>query len=148
MRVVPYWPDTVMPFSGAEAGPVEDRMEVAVIAGGFTGLALARAGASVKVLEAGKVVSQASGLDGSHVNYGTAHNFAALVGSLGLDHARHLYHAFDTAVDTVNRIARKKGNACGFRRSSRIKLAAKPGLYETIARSFGLLQQDADRRCG
>ncbi|MBL6457151.1 FAD-binding oxidoreductase [Belnapia sp. T6] len=148
MRMVPYWLDTATPFSGAEAGPVEGRVDVAVIGGGFTGLsaalALARGGASVVVLEAGRVVGQASGRNGGHVNNGTAHNFAALAGSLGLDHARRLYHAFDDAVDAVERIVREEGIACDFRRSGKIKLAAKPEHYETIARGFDLLQREAD----
>ncbi len=34
MRMVPYWLDTAMPFSDAEAEPVEGRMDVAMIGGG------------------------------------------------------------------------------------------------------------------
>lgn len=107
--MVPYWLDTATPFSGTEARPVEGRVDVAVTGGGFTGLsagfAMARGGASVVVLEAGKVIGQASGRNGDHVNNGTPHNFASMAGSLGLGHARRHYHAFDAAVDTVERIA-------------------------------------------
>ncbi|HEY8613755.1 MAG TPA: FAD-binding oxidoreductase [Roseomonas sp.] len=148
MRMVPYWLDTAAPFAGAEPGPVEGTVDVAVIGGGFTGLsaalALARTGASVVLLEQGRVVGQASGRNGGHVNNGTAHSFAALAGSLGLDRARTIYHAFDSAVDTVERIAREEEIACDFRRSGKIKLAAKPAHYETIARGFELLQREAD----
>ncbi|MBL6079877.1 hypothetical protein JMJ56_17805 [Belnapia sp. T18] len=59
------------------------------------------------VLEAGRVVGQASGRNGGHVDNGTAHNFASLAGMLGLDHARRLCRPFDDAVDTVERIARE-----------------------------------------
>ncbi|MBB5694720.1 NAD(P)/FAD-dependent oxidoreductase [Muricoccus pecuniae] len=148
MKPVPYWLDTATPFSGAELGPVEGSVDVAVIGGGLTGLsaarALARGGASVAVLEKGKVVGEASGRNGGHVNNGTAHNFAALVESLGLDRARAIYHAFDEAVDTMERIASEEGIACDFRRSGKIKLAAKPEHYEKIARGFELLQREAD----
>lgn len=148
MRMVPYWLDTATPFAGAETGPVEGEVDVAVIGGGLTGLsaalALAREGASVAVLEGGKVVGQASGRNGGHVNNGTAHNFAALAARLGLDHARRLYHAFDDAVDTVERIAREEGIDCDFRRSGKIKLAAKPAHYDALARGFELLQREAD----
>lgn len=148
MKSVPYWLDTATPFPGAEPGPVEGSVDVAVIGGGLTGLsaarALARGGASVAVLEKGKVVGEASGRNGGHVNNGTAHNFAALVESLGLDRARAIYHAFDEAVDTVERIASEEGIACDFRRSGKIKLAAKPEHYEKIARGFELLQREAD----
>lgn len=148
MRMLPYWLDTAQAFSGAEAGPVEGRVDVAVIGGGFTGLAaalaLARKGASVAVLEAGRVMGEASGRNGGHVNNGTAHDFAGLAQSLGLEQARGLYHAFDAAVNTVERIAREEQIACDFHRCGKIKLAAKPEHYEKIARGFALLHREAD----
>jgi glycine/D-amino acid oxidase-like deaminating enzyme len=148
MKMTPYWLDTATPFSGAEAGPVEGGVDVAVIGGGFTGLsaalAFARQGAKVALLEAGKVMGQASGRNGGHVNNGTAHSFAALAASLGLEQARRIYHAFDHAVDTVERLAREEAIDCDFRRSGKIKLAAKPEHYENIARGFELLQREAD----
>ncbi|MFC4167740.1 NAD(P)/FAD-dependent oxidoreductase [Teichococcus aestuarii] len=146
--MLPYWLDTAPPFTGAEPGPAEGSVDVAVIGGGFTGLSaalhLARKGASVALLEAGRVMGAASGRNGGHVNNGTAHDFAGLAASLGLDHARRLYHAFDDAVDTVERIAREEQIACDFRRCGKIKLAAKPAHYEKMARGFDLLHREAD----
>nr|WP_218014907.1 FAD-binding oxidoreductase [Pseudoroseomonas rhizosphaerae] len=148
MRMLPYWLDTAPPFAGAEPGPAEGSVDVAVIGGGFTGLSaalhLARKGASVALLEAARVMGAASGRNGGHVNNGTAHDFAGLVQALGLDHARRLYHAFDAAVDTVERIAREERIDCDFRRCGKIKLAAKPAHYEKIARGFELLHREAD----
>ncbi|HLI13880.1 MAG TPA: FAD-binding oxidoreductase [Alphaproteobacteria bacterium] len=148
MRLDSYWLDTAPRFAGAEAGPVEGRVDVAVIGGGFTGLsaalALARRGASVAVLEAGKVASAASGRNGGHVNNGTAVDFGALAQRLGLPAARAVYHAYDAAVDTVERIVREQQISCGFRRCGKIKLAAKPAHYEKLARSFELLQREVD----
>ena len=76
MKLVPYWHDTASAFSGATVGALEGEVDVAVIGGGFTGLsaalALSQLGASVVVLEAGRVIGQASGRNGGHVNNGTA----------------------------------------------------------------------------
>jgi glycine/D-amino acid oxidase-like deaminating enzyme len=148
VKPVSYWQDTAPPFAGGGTGAVEGRVDVAVVGGGFTGLsaalALAKQGASVMVLEAGKVVGAASGRNGGHVNNGTAHDFSGLAARLGLDHARSLYHAYDAAVDTVERIVEQEQIRCDFRRCGKIKLAAKPAHYEAIARGFDLLHREAD----
>jgi glycine/D-amino acid oxidase-like deaminating enzyme len=148
MKLLPYWQDTATPFAGAEAGPLGGKVDAVVIGGGFTGLsaalALAKSGASVVLLEAGRVATGASGRNGGHVNNGTAHDFASLAASLGLDHARRLYHAFDAAVDTVERIVAEEAIDCSFRRCGKIKLAAKPQHFDKLAASFDLLQRDAD----
>ena len=58
MKLTSYWLDTSKPFSGSAKGPVEGTYDVAVIGGGLTGssaaLALARKGARVILLEAGR----------------------------------------------------------------------------------------------
>lgn len=148
MKLASYWLDTAKPFAGAHAGPVEGRADVVVVGAGFTGLsaalALARRGASVVVLEAAKVAAGASGRNGGHVNNGTAHDYAGLAASLGAEHARALYHAFDAAVDTVERIVREEQIQCDFRRAGKIKLAAKPAHYDKLARSFEILNRDCD----
>ena len=148
MQLVPYWHATATPFGGGTAGPVEGEADVAVIGAGFTGLsaalALAERGASVVVLEAGKVMSGASGRNGGHVNNGTSLDFAGLAARLGLERARSLYRAYDDAVDTVERLVRDHQITCDFRRGGKIKLAAKPGHYEKIASGFELLHREAD----
>lgn len=148
MKLESYWLDTSTPFAAGAQGAVEGRVDVAVVGGGFTGLsaalALARRGASVAVLEAGAAAAGASGRNGGHVNNGTAHDYAGLAGKLGAEHARALYHAFDAAVDSVERIATEEQIACDFRRSGKIKLAAKPAHYDSIARGFERLNRECD----
>jgi glycine/D-amino acid oxidase-like deaminating enzyme len=148
MKLESYWMATSTPFAAAAEEPVEGHVDVAVIGAGFTGLsaalALARRGASVAVLEAGRVAAGASGRNGGHVNNGTAHDYAGLAGKLGTENALALYHAFDAAVDTVERIVTEEQIACDFRRSGKIKLAAKPAHYDSIARGFERLNRECD----
>ena len=148
MKPTPYWLDTADAFAGGAPGPVEGTADVAVIGGGFTGLsaalALAQAGADVVVLEADRVAAGASGRNGGHVNNGTAVDVGGLIARFGLDQARALYHAYDAAVDTVERIVREHQITCDFRRSGKIKLAAKPAHYEKMAAGFDALNRDID----
>lgn len=138
-QTLSYWLDTAPRFTGGAAGPVEGRVDVAVIGGGFTGLsaalALAKRGASVMVLEAGRVAGEASGRNGGQCNSGTAHDFASLAARFGVETARKFYQAHVDAVDDVERIARDEGIDCSFRRCGRLKLAAKPEHYDKLARA-------------
>ena len=133
------------PFAGGTAGPLEGVVDVAVIGGGFTGLsaalALGQRGASVVVLEAGRVAGAASGRNGGHVNNGTAVDVGGLAAQYGEAQAHALYHAYDDAVDTVERIVREQQITCDFRRCGKIKLAAKPGHFDSMVRGFAALQR-------
>ncbi|MCQ4159659.1 FAD-binding oxidoreductase [Roseomonas sp. GC11] len=148
MKLLPYWQDTATPFAGGASGPLEGKVDVAIIGGGFTGLsaalALAKRGASVVVLEAARVAAAASGRNGGHLNNGLAHDFPSVAASLGMERARALYHAFNDAVDSVERIVTEEGIACDFRRCGKIKLAAKPEHFGKLAASFEVLHREAD----
>ncbi len=148
MKPHSYWHDSAAAFAGAQAEVPEGKADVVVVGGGFTGLsaalALAQRGASVVLLEAGKIAGAQSGRNGGHVNNGLSHDFASLAGRFGLAPARVLYHAFDAAVDSVERIVTEHQIDCDFRRSGKIKLAAKPAHYDSMARGFDLLHREAD----
>lgn len=143
-----YWLDTAPSFTGGVAGAVEGRADVAIIGGGFTGLsaalALAKRGASVAVLEAGRVVGEASGRNGGQCNNGLAHDYASLAASLGKERAKAYYRAYCDAVDTVEQIAREEAIDCNFERCGRIKLAAKPGHFEKLAIAYETLVAEVD----
>jgi glycine/D-amino acid oxidase-like deaminating enzyme len=148
MKLESYWLDTAPAFTDGAQGPVAGRADVVVVGAGFTGLSaaltLARRGASVVVLEAGRVVGEASGRNGGHCNSGTAHDFGALAARLGVDTARSFYQAYDAAVDTVERVIRKENIDCDFARIGRLKLAAKPEHYDKLARACDVLRREVD----
>ena len=148
MKLASYWHDTAPRFAGAVDGPIEGRVDVAVVGGGFTGLsaalALAKRGASVAVLEAEQVGAGASGRNGGQCNNGFAQDFSSVEARFGFARTVALYRAFDAAVDTVERIAHEEGIDCGFARTGKLKLAAKPEHYDKLCRARDALQRGAD----
>ncbi|HAF42233.1 MAG TPA: FAD-dependent oxidoreductase [Sphingobium sp.] len=143
-----YWLASAPAFTGGARGAVEGKVDVAIIGGGFTGLsaalALARQGASVMLLEQGRVAGEASGRNGGQCNNGTAHDYGALSARFGKDIAKAYYRAHCDAVDLVERIVLEEGIDCAFRRCGRVKLAAKPQHYEKLVRAHDLLAAEVD----
>jgi glycine/D-amino acid oxidase-like deaminating enzyme len=147
-----YWLASAPAFTGGAQGAVEEasdgRADVAIIGGGFTGLsaalALAKRGASVVLLEAGRVVGEASGRNGGQCNNGTAHDYGALSARFGKDVAKAYYRAHVDAVDLVERLVAEEAIDCAFNRCGRVKLAAKPQHYEKLVRAHDLLASEVD----
>ena len=146
MKVQSYWMDTVPRYEPRQRD-WPGTVDVAIVGAGFTGLsaalALAARGARVAVVEAGdRVASEASGRNGGHVNNGLAHDYSELAARVGIEQARAWYHAYDDAVDTVERIVREEAIDCGFARNGKLKLATRANQYDALARSAERLVAD------
>jgi len=143
-----YWHATAPRFFGGAPGPVEGEVDVAVIGAGFTGLGaarkLAQSGARVAVLEAATVASGASGRNGGHLNNGIAHSFVEATQHYGAARAAAMYRAYDTGIETIERIIAEEGIDCAFRRSGKLKLASKPAHYDGLARNYEAIRRSVD----
>lgn len=148
MKLESYWLDTAPAFTRGTEGPVSGRYDVAVVGGGFTGLSaalsLARKGANVALLEAEEVGGAASGRNGGQCNNGFALDFRSAMAALGTERAAALYHAYDAAVDTVERLIAEEAIDCEFRRTGKLKLAAKPEHFDKLQRTYEALSRYAD----
>ncbi|MDP9708983.1 UNVERIFIED_ORG: glycine/D-amino acid oxidase-like deaminating enzyme [Pseudomonas fluorescens] len=143
-----YWLDSAPAFTGAQLGGLPGQVDVAIVGGGFTGLAAARAlalkGASVVVLEAGRVIGEASGRNGGQCNTGVAQDYASLSASLGADRAKAYYQAYESAVQSVVSLVEQEQIACDLLCNGKLKLAAKPLHYEGLARTCELIRNEVD----
>lgn len=146
MKLDSYWNDSV-PHLALAPHDLPRQVDVAIVGAGFTGLsaalALARQGASVAVLEAGATVApEASGRNGGHVNNGLAVDYADVAAKVGVEQARAWYHAYDDAVDTVERIVQRERIDCDFLRHGKLKLATRPYQLDALRRSAERLAAD------
>ncbi|MCJ2180936.1 NAD(P)/FAD-dependent oxidoreductase [Novosphingobium album (ex Hu et al. 2023)] len=148
MKLMSYWHDNAPPFAGGAEGPFGGSADVVVVGGGFTGgsaaLALAKKGARVVLCEADVIGSGASGRNGGMCNNGFAQDYRMLAATLGNERANTIYRAFDAGVDTVERIVREEGIDCGFARTGKLKLAARPEHYDKLARTQEVLAREVD----
>lgn len=143
-----YWLTTLPAPLPAQPASLPERVDVAVIGGGYTGLAaaraLARGGATVAVLEREAIGWGASSRNGGMVLTGLKLTVHQLISKFGLDEARRLFAASLASIDCVERLVSEESIACDFGRSGHLEVAAKPAHYdafahdaEVMAREFG-----------
>ncbi|WP_133647128.1 NAD(P)/FAD-dependent oxidoreductase [Paraburkholderia flava] len=148
MKLDSYWLDTAPACTSASAGPVEGRVDAVVIGGGFTGLsaalALGRRGATVSVLDAGRIGGGASGRNGGQCNTGVAQDYAALRAQYGPERAAGCYRAYAAAVGTVERLIREERIDCDYVATGKLKLAAKPHHLDHFERTAELIRREVD----
>ncbi|MCS6774572.1 MAG: FAD-binding oxidoreductase [Anaerolineae bacterium] len=124
------------------------RVDVAVVGGGYTGLAaareLARRGAQVAVLEAKSIGWGASSRNGGMALTGMKLSASALVKRFGLARAKAMFCLSIEALDYVEQLIRSERIDCEFSRCGHLELAWKPSHMEGLQREAELLQRAFD----
>jgi glycine/D-amino acid oxidase-like deaminating enzyme len=146
LREQSYWVDsTTFPHLDPHA-PLPDRVDVAIVGGGYTGLnaarELAKGGASVAVFEAHSFGWGASSRNGGQVLTGTKLSAAGLVKRFGPTMAKRMFNASLDAVAFVERTVREEGIACGFTRGGHIELAYKAAHMTHFEHEAAVLNND------
>jgi glycine/D-amino acid oxidase-like deaminating enzyme len=128
------------------AHPLPERVDVAVIGGGFTGRAAARArarrGAAVALLEARTLGWGASSRNGGMVLTGLKVEAAQLIAKYGRDAARRMFAASLASIDCVEQIVREESIDCDFARTGHLLLAAKPAHFRAFVHEAALLRRE------
>jgi glycine/D-amino acid oxidase-like deaminating enzyme len=155
LEAYPYWWDTVPGvWTGRaepdiEAGPGfpeavdRRRFDVVIVGAGYTGLSaarqLARAGASVAVLDRGQVGSGASSRNAGQVLTGLKLDVGTLVSTYGAVRARELFETSREAMAALEGVVADEPIGCDLERTGHLQAAAKPSHLHALRNEQALL---------
>jgi len=142
-----YWLTTAE-FPQTEARPLPDRVDVAVVGAGFTGLSaartLAKRGAKVAVLESETIGWGASSRNGGMVLTGMKLGVNQLISMYGRDLTRRMYAASIETIDCVEQIIREVAIDCDFSRCGHLEVACKQKHFDDYARQADVIAREFD----
>ena len=131
-----YWQTTVQMPDDSKLHPLPEKVDVAIIGGGYTGLSAARTlaknGIKVAVLEANTIGWGASSRNGGMVLTGLKLDMQTVMKKHGREIAKRLFQCSLDAIDTVEQIVQEENIDCGFTRSGHLLAANKPKHYEAL----------------
>lgn len=146
-----YWLTTVqMPGESDTITPIPEKVDVAVIGAGYTGLSaartLAKQGVSVAVLEAETIGWGASSRNGGMALTGLKLPMQTVIKRYGRGLARELFQCSLDSVDTVEQIVREEKINCGFSRTGHLLTANKPQHYEALKHEVEFMANEFDHQ--
>jgi glycine/D-amino acid oxidase-like deaminating enzyme len=144
-----YWLTTAE-FPKIESSPLPDRVDVAVIGAGFTGLSAARTlgqgGAKVAVLESETIGWGASSRNGGMVLTGMKLGVNQLISKYGRELTRRMYAASLQTIDCVEQIVREEAIECDFSRCGHLEVACKQKHFDDYARQVDVIAREFNHR--
>jgi len=134
-----------MPETDPSLWPPE-RVDVAVIGAGFTGLSagrtLAKRGAKVAICEAETIGWGASSRNGGMVLTGMKLGVNKLISMYGREKAQQLYAASLESIECVEQIVREEKIDCNFSRCGHLEVACKQKHFDDYARQAELIARE------
>ena len=148
MNEYSYWLDTLPAGTQnlerrTQNSDLPPRADVVIVGAGYTGLAaarqLARAGASVLVVEREQIGWGASSRNGGQVLTGMKLEPAALIAKFGEAKARTLFDIASASIDRLEAIVAEESIDCEYERSGHIQAAWKPSHFKAFREEQTLL---------
>jgi glycine/D-amino acid oxidase-like deaminating enzyme len=140
-----YWLDTTQMPAGT-AGGLPERVDVAIVGAGFTGVSAARTlakhGAKVAVLETNSLGWGASSRNGGMVLTGMKLDVETLAGRYGMDATKRMYAASLASIDLVEQIVGEEQIDCNFSRCGHLEVACKQSHFDAYARSVEVIARE------
>jgi glycine/D-amino acid oxidase-like deaminating enzyme len=141
-----YWHTTVQMPDDSNLTPLPEKVEVAIIGGGYTGLSaartLAKQGVTVAVLEANTIGWGASSRNGGMVLTGLKLGMRSVMQKYGRETAQRLFQCSLESIDTVEGIVKEESIDCGFRRYGHLLTANKPKHFEALKEEVEFMQKE------
>jgi glycine/D-amino acid oxidase-like deaminating enzyme len=132
-----YWLETVAEPAKGATGALPDKVDVAVVGGGFCGLSAARAlaqrGVRVALLEAESLGWGASSRNGGMVLTGMKLPVPILIKRYGREAVQRMYAASLESIDLVEQIVKEEGIDCDFSRCGHLEVACKQSHFDDYA---------------
>jgi glycine/D-amino acid oxidase-like deaminating enzyme len=141
-----YWLETVAePAEGATCS-LPDKVDVAIIGGGFCGLSAARVlaqrGVRVVLLEAETLGWGASCRNGGMVLTGMKLPVPTLIKRYGREAVQRMYAASLESIDLVERIVKEEGIGCNFSRCGHLEVACKQAHFDDYASAAARIKSE------
>ncbi|HUG33987.1 MAG TPA: FAD-dependent oxidoreductase, partial [Anaerolineales bacterium] len=135
-----FWHTTVSMPDDSNLTPLPEKVDVAIIGGGFTGLSAARTiakrGVRAAVLEANTIGWGASSRNGGMTLTGLKVGMGTVRKKYGRDLAKQLFQVSLDSVNTVEQVVKEENIDCGFSRCGHLYVASKPhhfdGFHEEV----------------
>ncbi len=146
-----YWHTTVnMPGEEHATTPLPEKVDVAVIGGGFTGLSAARALAKrnlkVAVLETETIGWGASSRNGGMTLTGLKPSMQSVIKKYGRDLTKQLFQVSLDSVDTVEQVVKEEKIDCGFKRYGHLYVASKPHHFDSFYDEVDFMAKEFDHK--
>lgn len=147
MKTIPLWTDQFpRPADLALATAVPTEVDVAIVGSGYTGLnaarILAKAGATVAVLERETIGWGASSRNGGMATPGIKQSLKTIWQQYGRDYAHQFWQASLDAIDLISQIVEEEEIACDWQRQGHIALAAKAAHFDTFRATQKWLKEE------
>jgi glycine/D-amino acid oxidase-like deaminating enzyme len=141
-----YWLDTVADPAKGSTGALPDKVDVAIVGGGFCGLSaarvLAKRGARVALLEAETLGWGASCRNGGMVLTGMKLPVPTLIERYGRETVQRMYAASLESIDLVEQIVKEEGIACDFSRCGHLEVACKQAHFDDYSEAAARIQRE------
>src|SRR5258707_9308927 len=141
-----YWLDTVAEPAAGATGALPDKVDVAIVGGGFCGLSAARVlaqrGVRVALFEAESLGWGASCRNGGMVLTGMKLPVPTLIKRYGREVVQRMYAASLESIDLVERIVNSEGIECDFSRCGHLEVACKQAHFDDFAAAAARIKNE------
>ena len=141
-----YWLNTVADPATGTPGALPEKIDVAIVGGGFCGLSaarvLAKRGVRVALLEAETLGWGASSRNGGMVLPGLKLPVPTLIKRYGRELVQRMYAASLESIDLVEKIVNEEGIDCSFSRCGHLEVACKQAHFDDYAAAAARTQSE------